>query len=82
MAEGGDAIVTTIERLAGAASRSYAARLRAADLAVYMAAVPTGPDMQGMLGSLSMPCRLYVGEEDPVFPQTKLVSQLRSLTWW
>jgi pimeloyl-ACP methyl ester carboxylesterase len=59
--------------------------LRAADAAVYAAGVPTGPDMQGMLGSMSMPCCLCAGDEDPVFPQTKRAGQLimnsRSLTF-
>ena len=72
---GGDALVAAFERMAGPISDSYAARLRAADLVAYLAAAHDRAGMEDMLGAMVMPCCLYAGEADPIYPLARSASE-------
>ena len=67
IAQGGDAIVSTIAGLAGTVSPAYAARLLAADHQAWLACAPSSDSMEDMLPGMAMPCCLYSGDADPVF---------------
>jgi pimeloyl-ACP methyl ester carboxylesterase len=72
---GGDALVVAFEKMAGPISDAYAARLRAADLEAYLAAAHDRVGVEDMLEAMAMPCCLYAGEADPIYPLARSASE-------
>jgi pimeloyl-ACP methyl ester carboxylesterase len=75
IAEGPEALVTAFSNMAGPTPADYAARLRAADLHAWLAAVEDRTSIEDVLDTMAMPCCLYAGEADPVFAQAKSASE-------
>ncbi|MGA3398618.1 MAG: hypothetical protein ABSC95_05310 [Acetobacteraceae bacterium] len=75
IAEGRDALLADFVKMSGPISAAYAARLRAADLEAYSAAAHDRVGMEDMPGTMTMPCRVYAGESDPIFPLAKSASE-------
>jgi len=75
MTGGGDALVAAAEKMNGPISDAYAGRLRAADLEAYLAAAHDRVGMEDMLETMAMPCCLYAGEADPIYPLARSASE-------
>jgi pimeloyl-ACP methyl ester carboxylesterase len=72
---GGDVLVAEAEKMVGPIRQSYAARLRAADLHAWLAVAQDRVTIEDILASMTMPCCLYAGEDDPMFVQAKAASE-------
>ncbi len=74
-AGGASVLAATIEKIAGHVTPAYAERLRAADLEVFLACVPSSDTIEDMLAGMTMPVCLYCGDADPAFPLAQSGSQ-------
>lgn len=72
--DGPDALIAAFEKMAGPISDAYAARLRAADLKAWLAAVADRESIEDGLEAMTMPCCIYAGDADPIFALTKSAS--------
>jgi hypothetical protein len=57
-----------MEETFGALDEPYKARLLTADLEAFLAMTQERPSLEEVLSTMLMPCCLYVGEQDPVYP--------------
>jgi hypothetical protein len=69
-----DAFVAAFERIMGPIAEDYAQKLRAADVHAWLAGAGDRIGIEHVLGGMKMPCCIYCGDNDPLFPQTKLAS--------
>jgi pimeloyl-ACP methyl ester carboxylesterase len=73
---GPDAFVAAFERVMGPIAEDYAQKLlRVADVQAWLAGAGDRIGVEHVLGSMKMPCCIYCGDNDPLFPQTKLASE-------
>jgi pimeloyl-ACP methyl ester carboxylesterase len=77
LAEGGEAFVAAMEEMFGPETAQRTERLRAADLEAYLALAQDRPGLEEILPSMDLPCCLYVGEADPIYPEVTACSQYR-----
>jgi pimeloyl-ACP methyl ester carboxylesterase len=66
--QGPEAFVAGMEETFGALDEPYKARLLTADLEAFLAMTQERPSLEEVLPTMRMPCCLYVGEQDPVYP--------------
>jgi pimeloyl-ACP methyl ester carboxylesterase len=70
--QGPEAFVVGMEATFGALDAPYKARLLTADLEAFLAMTQERPSLEEVLPTMRMPCCLYVGEQDPVYPAVKI----------
>ena len=75
IAQGPEAFVAGMEETFGALDEPYKARLLTADLEAFLAMTQDRPSLEAALPTMPMPCCLYVGEQDPVYPAVKACRQ-------
>lgn len=75
IAQGSEAFVAGMEEMFGPESTERKARLLSADLEAYLALAQDRPGLEDILPTMLMPCCLYVGEIDPLYPEVKACSQ-------
>jgi len=75
LAKGSEAFVAAMEEMFGPETAERKERLRAADLEAYLALARDRPGLEDILPSMHLPCCLYVGETDPIYPEVKACSQ-------
>ena len=75
IAEGGNAFVAGMEETFGPESVERKQRLLLADLEAYLALAQDRPSLEDILPTMPMPCCLYAGEMDSVYPKVKKCSQ-------
>jgi pimeloyl-ACP methyl ester carboxylesterase len=71
LTQGPEAFVAGMEETFGALDAVYKARLLTADLEAFLAMTQDRPSLEEVLPTMRMPCCLYVGEQDPVYPAVK-----------
>jgi pimeloyl-ACP methyl ester carboxylesterase len=69
--QGIEAFVASMEETAGSLWPGYIARLHATDLEAHLALSQDRPNLEEVLPTMTMPCLLYAGEADPVYPGLK-----------
>jgi len=75
IAQGSGVFVASMEEMFGPESAERKERLLSADLEAYLALVQDRPGLDDILPTMLMPCCLYAGETDPIYPQVKACSQ-------
>jgi len=83
IAQGSGAFVAGMEEMFGPESAKRKGRLLSADLKAYLALAQNRPDLEDILPAMLMPCCLYAGEIDPIFPEVKACSRhIRQATFF
>jgi len=83
IAEGGEAFVAGMEEMFGPESAVRKQRLRSADLKAYLALAQDRPGVEDTLEAMPMPCCLYAGSMDPVYPEVEKCSRrMRRVTFF
>jgi hypothetical protein len=67
--------VAGMEEMFGPESAERKRRLLSADLEAYLALAQDRPGLDDILPTMLMPCCLYAGETDPIYPEVKACSQ-------
>jgi pimeloyl-ACP methyl ester carboxylesterase len=75
IAQGSLAFVAGMEEMFGPESAERKARLLSADLEAYLALTQDRPGLEDILPTMLMPCCLYAGEIDPIYPEVAACSQ-------
>jgi pimeloyl-ACP methyl ester carboxylesterase len=76
LAQGSRAFVAGMEEMFGPESPERKERLLSADLEAYLALVHDRPGLDDILPTMPlMPCCLYAGETDPIYPEVEACSQ-------
>jgi hypothetical protein len=75
MAQGSEAFVTGMEEMFGPESAERKERLLLADLEAYLALAQDRPGLEDILPTMLMPCCLYAGEIDPIYPEVEACSR-------
>jgi hypothetical protein len=75
LAQGTGAFVAGMEEMFGPESAERKGRLLSADLEAYLALAQDRPGLEDILPTMLMPCCLYAGETDPIYPEVKASSQ-------
>jgi hypothetical protein len=75
IAEGIEAFVADLEEMFGRETAERKERLGAADLEAYLALAQDRAGLEDILPSMQLPCCLYVGETDPIYPKVTACSR-------
>ena len=75
IAQGSGAFVAGMEEMFGPESTERKERLLSADLKAYLALVQDRPGLDDILPTMLMPCCLYAGEVDPIYPEVEECSR-------
>jgi pimeloyl-ACP methyl ester carboxylesterase len=75
IAQGSGAFVAGMEEMFGPESAERKGRLLSADLEAYLALAQDRPGLEDILPTMLMPCCLYAGEMDPIYPGVKTCSR-------
>ena len=75
MAQGSGAFVAGMEEIFGPESAKRMERLLSADLEAYLALAQDRPSLDHILPTMLMPCCLYAGEIDPIYPEVEACSR-------
>jgi|SRR6516162_4464888 pimeloyl-ACP methyl ester carboxylesterase len=75
IAQGGGAFVAGMEEMFGPESTERKKRLLSADLEAYLALAQDRPGLDDILPTMLMPCCLYAGEIDPLYPEVEACSR-------
>jgi pimeloyl-ACP methyl ester carboxylesterase len=75
IAQGNPAFLAGMEEIFGPESAERKARLLSADLEAYLALTQDRPCLEDILPTMLMPCCLYAGEIDPIYPEVEACSQ-------
>ena len=76
IAQGSEEFVAGMEEMFGPESSERKERLLSADLEAYSALAEDRPGLDDILPTMLIPCCLYAGEVDPIYPEVKACSQL------
>ena len=76
IAQGSGAFVAGMEEMFGPESAERKERLLSADLKAYLALAQDRPGLDDIFETMLIPCFLYAGEVDPIYPEVKACSQL------
>ena len=71
IAQGSGVFVASMEEMFGPESAERKERLLSADLEAYLALVQDRPGLDDILPTMLMPCCLYAGEIDPIYPEVE-----------
>ena len=74
IAQGSGAFVAGMEEMFGPESAERKERLLSADLKAYLALTQDRPGLDDILPTMLMPCCLYAGEIDPIYPEVEACS--------
>jgi hypothetical protein len=74
IAQGSQAFVEAMEQTFGPETPERKTRLLSADLEAYLALAQDRPGLEDILTTL-MPCCLYAGETDPIYPEVEACSR-------
>jgi pimeloyl-ACP methyl ester carboxylesterase len=72
---GSGAFVASMEEMFGPESPERKERLLSADLRAYLALTQDRPGLDGILPTMVVPCCLYAGELDPIYPEVEVCSR-------
>ena len=75
IAQGSEVFVAGMEEMFGPESTERKERLLSADLKAYLALVQDRPGLDDILPTMLMPCCLYAGEIDPLYPEVEECSR-------
>jgi hypothetical protein len=75
IAQGSGAFVAGMEEMFGPESEARKGRLLSADLKAYLALAQDRPGLDDILPTMLIPCCLYAGEIDPIYPEIKACSE-------
>ena len=75
IAQGSGAFVAGMEEMFGPESTERKERLLSADLKAYLALVQDRPGLDDILATMPIPCCLYAGEIDPLYPEVEACSR-------
>ena len=75
IAQGSGAFVAGMEKMFGQESAARKERLLLADLEAYLAQAQDRPGLEDILPTMLMPCCLYAGEIDPIYPEVEACSR-------
>src|SRR6516164_5349569 len=75
IAQGSGAFVAGMEEMFGPESPERRERLLRADLEAYLALAQDRPGLDDILPEMQMPCCLYAGERDPIYPEIEACSR-------
>jgi len=75
IAQGSGAFVAGMEEMFGPESTERKERLLSADLKAYLALVQDRPGLDDILATMPIPCCLYAGEIDPLYPEVEECSR-------
>jgi pimeloyl-ACP methyl ester carboxylesterase len=75
IAQGSGAFVAGMEEVFGPESAARKDRLISADLEALLALAEDRPDLEAILPTMLMPCSLYAGELDPIYPEVEECSR-------
>jgi pimeloyl-ACP methyl ester carboxylesterase len=75
IAQGGAEFVTGMEEMFGPESSQRKKRLLLADLEAYLALAQDRPGLENILPTMLVPCCLYAGEIDPIYPEVEECSR-------
>jgi pimeloyl-ACP methyl ester carboxylesterase len=75
IAQGSGAFVAGMEEMFGPESAKRKGRLLSADLEAYLALAQDRTGLEDILPTMLMPCCLYAGEIDPIYPGVKTCSR-------
>jgi len=75
IAQGGEAFVAAMEEMFGPESAARKERLLLADLKAYLALAQDRSGLEDVLPAMQMPCCLYAGEMDPIYPEVEACSR-------
>src|SRR5215472_8838081 len=75
LAQGGEEFVAGMEKMFGPESAARKERLFSADLQAYLAQAQDRPGLEDILPTMLMPCCLYAGEIDPIYPEVEACSR-------
>jgi pimeloyl-ACP methyl ester carboxylesterase len=75
IAQGGGAFVAAMEEMFGSESAQRRERLLRTDLEAYLALAQDRPSLDDTLPAMQMPCCLYAGERDPIYPEVAACSR-------
>jgi pimeloyl-ACP methyl ester carboxylesterase len=75
LTQGSEAFVAAMEEMFGLETAERKERLFAADLEAYLALAQDRPGLEDILPSMQLPCCLYVGETDPIYPEVAACSR-------
>ena len=79
IAQGSGAFVAGMEEMFGPEFVERKKRLLSADLEAYLALSQDRPGIEDILPTMLMPCCLYAGETDPIYPEVEACS--RQIPW-
>jgi pimeloyl-ACP methyl ester carboxylesterase len=81
--QGREAYVADLEALDGPLSLRRKARALAADLEAFLAASQDRPSLEAVLPTMTMPCLLFAGGADPLYPAVReCVKQMPNVTFF
>ena len=75
IAQGSDEFVAGMEEMFGPESSERKKRLLSADLKAYLALAQDRPGLEDIFPTMLMPCCLYAGEIDPIYPDVEACSR-------
>lgn len=75
IAQGSGAFVAGMEEMFGPESAERKGRLLSADLEAYLALTLDRPGLDDILPTMLMPCCLYAGDIDPIYPEVEACSR-------
>jgi pimeloyl-ACP methyl ester carboxylesterase len=75
IAQGNGTFVAGMEEMFGPESAARKERLLSADLEAYLALAQDRPGLDDILPTMMIPCCLYAGGTDPIYPEVKACSQ-------
>jgi pimeloyl-ACP methyl ester carboxylesterase len=75
LAQGSEEFVAGMEEMFGPESSERKGRLLSADLEAYLAQAQDRPGLEDILPTMLMPCCLYAGEIDPIYPEVEACSR-------
>jgi pimeloyl-ACP methyl ester carboxylesterase len=73
--QGSGAFVAGMEEMFGPESAGRKRRLLSADLEALLALAQDRPGLEDILPTMQLPCCLYAGERDPIFPEVAACSR-------
>jgi hypothetical protein len=75
IAQGSGAFLASMEEMFGPESAERKERLLSADLKAYLALAQDRPGLDDILPTMLMPCCLYAGDIDPIYPEVGACSR-------
>ena len=75
IAKGSGEFVAGMQEMFGPETSERKRRLLSADLQAYLALAQDRPGLEDILSTMQLPCCLYAGERDPIYPEVEACSR-------